>query len=200
MTAVRSAAGTIFPGAIAGALVLPRLLRNGGMLIGQEGVDYYAEIHTSPFNAIVHTIGMPLVAYGALTAVPCLWRGSVQSYRKAQDIIYVAYMAHYMTIDLNVGVAAAVVYYTPLELARQTTSRTFSHLCCSNDLIATGNAAEYDFARLNCACYGGLVMLSALVVQEIVGHSMGGDEPSRPEGVCNAILYAIYFSISHLFT
>jgi len=35
---------------------------------------------------------------------------------------------------------------------------------------------------------------TALVIQEVVGHKMGGDPPSRIEGIPNAILYAIYFS------
>ena len=39
----------------------------------------------------------------------------------------------------------------------------------------------------------------ALGIQEGVGHYIGGDIASRPEGVLNAIVYAMYFSVGHWF-
>ena len=37
-----------------------------------------------------------------------------------------------------------------------------------------------------------------LLFQEAIGHKCGGDIPSRSEGVPNAILYALYFSVVHM--
>ena len=51
---------------------------------------------------------------------------------------------------------------------------------------------------LNCFVLGVSISIVALIIQEYFGHYMGGDEPSRPEGVLNAILYAKYYSIYHI--
>ena len=42
------------------------------------------------------------------------------------------------------------------------------------------------------------ISTTALVFQEVVGHKLSGDPPSRPEAVFNAILYAMYFSANSL--
>ena len=200
MTITSSSASAIATASLTGALIIPRLLSNSGFLVGEEGVDYYAEIHTTTLNSVVHTLGMPFVAYGALTAVPGLWRGPVRSYHKLQEFVYIAYMSHYITINRQVGIAVSIIYYVPLELARQNTRRAFWHLCAANEEASTEHVVEYDFVRLNRVCYGTLIAFTALLLQEVVGHSMSGDAASRPEGVFNAILYAMYFSVSHLFT
>ena len=44
---------------------------------------------------------------------------------------------------------------------------------------------------------GFLISAMGLIFQEIVGHKLGGDIPSRFEGIPNAILYAKYYSIYH---
>ncbi len=41
-------------------------------------------------------------------------------------------------------------------------------------------------------------MVGSLVIQESIGHYIGGDPPSRPEAVPNAIVYACYYSVNHL--
>ena len=46
---------------------------------------------------------------------------------------------------------------------------------------------------------GLIVSSSALIFQELIGHWVGGDIPSRVEAIPNAILYAKYFSLHHLF-
>ena len=44
---------------------------------------------------------------------------------------------------------------------------------------------------------GLLISFIALICQEFYGHYLGGDDPSRPEGVLNAIMYAKFYSIGH---
>ena len=46
--------------------------------------------------------------------------------------------------------------------------------------------------------YGFSISFIALVFQEIAGHYYGGDDPSRLEAIPNAIIYAMYFSFSHM--
>ena len=36
-----------------------------------------------------------------------------------------------------------------------------------------------------------------MYLQEVFGHYIGGDAPSRVEAIPNAILYAPFYSISH---
>ena len=43
------------------------------------------------------------------------------------------------------------------------------------------------------------ISVSALLFQEVFGHYLGGDIPSRWEAIPNAILYAKYFAVSHIF-
>ena len=38
----------------------------------------------------------------------------------------------------------------------------------------------------------------ALFFQEIIGHTIGGDDQSRLEAIPNAIVYAMHYSVSHL--
>ena len=46
---------------------------------------------------------------------------------------------------------------------------------------------------------GFLISFSALSFQEYFGHYLGGDIASRGESVPNAIMYAMYFSVYHIF-
>ena len=46
--------------------------------------------------------------------------------------------------------------------------------------------------------HGFLISFLSLVFQEIVGHHLGGDIPSRQEDVFNAILYAVLYSTYHV--
>ena len=43
-----------------------------GVLHNNEGVDYYAEVHTTRWNAYIHTIGMPFTIHGMLLWIPSL--------------------------------------------------------------------------------------------------------------------------------
>lgn len=45
---------------------------------------------------------------------------------------------------------------------------------------------------------GFFIATTALAIQEVFGHHLGGDIPSRVEAIPNAILYAIYFSTGHI--
>lgn len=143
------------------------------LLTGRPGVDYYAEAHRSPWNATIHAVGMPFTAYGGLIVAGHLLRSSVGSGSApvAQQRVFLAYMAHYAAIDPLVAFCVFAIYGPVLMLAR----RDWQHLV-----------------------WGICVMATALFLQEALGHYIGGDMPSRGEGVLNAVVYAVFFAAEHL--
>ena len=58
--------------------------------------------------------------------------------------------------------------------------------------------SEYNYDNTFLFRKGLKIMTIALIFQEIFGHYLGGDPPSRMEAIPNAILYAMYYSVSHL--
>ena len=159
-------------------IAIPYLLNSYGMLIGYEGVQYYAEVHTTFLNSIIHTMFMPFTTYGIL-----LWAPRVITYDynlgiKIQHFLYSAYMTHYLLINPFIGALTSILYYYPLFYAK----------------LDYKNKVMYPFTS------GLFISTIALAIQEVFGHWLSGDPPSRIEAVPNAILYAMYYSVSHLFT
>lgn len=164
---------------IIGVYLLPKMLDLCGILHGEEGVIYYAEVHKSKFNSYIHTIFMPFTYLGFNMAVPAILGLSVRQASRLQLAFYCMYITHYMTINIHSGVLCAIIYSMPVLLA----SNTY-------DL----NIARYRYMLI---FMGLCISTTALFIQEIVGHYFGGDDPSRPEGVLNAILYAKYYAMAH---
>lgn len=150
-----------------------------GMLEGEEGVRYYTEVHQSKFNCYIHTMFMPSVAYGFVTALPGILRVSAELGLLITITLFFAYTAHYITIDPNITALFVAVYAPVVALA-------VDYLEKYGDEIPPWKR-------------GIKIMVVALFIQEIVGHWIGGDNPSRIEGIPNAIVYAMYFSVSHSF-
>lgn len=145
-----------------------------GILNGIQGVEYYGQAHLTDWNSYAHTIGMPFTMYGMNIWIPKLLGLNYERATDMQAFFYIVYNVHYMTISFKIGLVAALVYAIPLVLANsQYRKVTFWH--------------------------GFIVSFCALLFQEIVGHILSGDMNSRPEGVLNAILYAKYYSVYHLF-
>lgn len=163
-----------------GVYILPYLLNRFGILYGEEGVVYYAEIHKSKFNSYIHTIFMPFTYLGFNMAVPAILGLSVRQALRLQLAFYCMYITHYMTIDIHSGILYAIIYAMPVLLAGNTYKL---------------NIASYRYILI---FMGLCISTTALLIQEIVGHYFGGDYPSRPEGVLNAILYANYYAIAHI--
>ena len=80
-------------------------------------------------------------------------------------------MTHYILINKYIGLLTSIYYYIPLYLSRN----------------------QLGFKK------GILISTTALTIQELFGHWLSGDDPSRLEAIPNAIIYAIYFSVSHFF-
>jgi len=156
---------------------MPFILQNIFQLkIGQEGVDYYAEVHTTFLNSMIHTIYMPFTIYGILLFIPPVFRLDHDNAKKLQYVLYIMYMTHYILIDSTIGLYIALYYSIPLYFARLT----------------------YNKIKCNYFINGLAIATCALLVQEVHGHWYSGDPLSRFEGIPNAIIYAMYYSVSHI--
>ena len=145
---------------------------------GVEGLEYYSEVHLSRWNSYIHSLGMPFVYYGINMWFPALFNYSVFNAWKIQLFFYILYMTHYMTINFWVGLLTAIIYFVPflfsvIKYAQKTRCQSFLH--------------------------GFIVMTIFLLIQEGFGHWVGGDEWSRLEAIPNAIMYAIFYSVRHIF-
>ena len=149
------------------------------MLTGIEGVDYYGEVHHSKLNCWIHTIGMPFTFYGISCWVPALLNLSKKNRAKMQYYVWTVYFAHYLSIDFWQGMLCTICYFWSMLVANEKVS---------------GNISNWNLFK-----HGFIVSFTALICQEIFGHYIGGDDPSRFEGVPNAVMYATYFSTNHIF-
>ena len=102
-----------------------------------------------------------------------------------QWCVYLVYMGHYCTIDLFTTIIVSVIYYYSIKCGLYLTS-----------IMKSNKTGEL---RCRLIIVGLLISVVALFIQEFLGHYMGGDDASRPEGVFNAILYAKFYSIGHYF-
>jgi hypothetical protein len=147
-----------------------------GIYHGKKGVAYYAEVHTKRQNIVVHVIGMPFTIYGMTLWIPATAEAlfDFDPYL-TQYALFLYYLGLYSYISLDDCVYYCFMYFPTILLGR-----------------TTYVGGLYDVLM------GLGISTAALVFQEIVGHKMGGDPASRPEGVLNAIFYAKYFSASSL--
>ena len=170
-------------------IFLPKIFEVFNILVGQPGVDYYGEVHSTFHNSMVHTIFMPFTIYGMLLWIPQTLIYIYQwdkldkkiQIKRAIDIqyfFYIVYMTHYLTINIGIGLILMYVYAYPLQYGV-----LYYKECNTSNVIKRGLA----------------ISIISLIIQEIFGHYMSDDEASRPEAVFNAILYATYFSIGHIF-
>lgn len=159
-------------------IIFPYILKYNNVLVGIDGVNYYAEVHTSYLNSIIHTIFMPFTIYGILLWVPRLCSLNLNHSIRLQQFLYTAYMTHYMLINFTIGILTSLYYILPLYAAKLT---------------------YLNFYNKKIGYTGFKIMTVALLIQEVFGHWIGCDNLSRFEGVPNAILYAMYYSVHHLF-
>lgn len=150
-----------------------------GMDSGIEGIEYYAEVHQSKWNCLVHSFGMLFTVYGISCWVPALFRLSPGNRQWMQYFVWAALFSHYMSINFFQGFFCLLWYAIPMV--------------CANERAST------DIDNWNLFWHGFFVSFIALGCQEFFGHYLGGDDPSRPEAVPNAIAYATLFSTWHIF-
>ena len=159
-------------------LVSHHVLHVLNMKTGLEGVNYYAEVHQSKWNSYIHTLGMPFTIYGMLLWIPALCGLKSTDAHRLQKCSYIVYGIHYILICPKIGFLYGLFYGIPTWLAIRT--------------YHSGQKRSLLFRN------GLVIAFGALLFQEVVGHYGGGDQPSRLEGILNAILYAMYYSLSHV--
>ena len=148
-----------------------------GMLSGEDGVEYYSEIHTMFLNKLIHFIFMPFTIYGVLLYFPqLLFYNRRDLINRSKDMVYITYITHYLTINIIGGILTAIYTFPSLYYS-------FKH---------------YDRTGYKNIVRGFTISFLALVIQEIFGHYISGDDPSRFEAIPNAIAYAPYFAVNKL--
>lgn len=147
-----------------------------GIVSGLKGVEYYAEIHQSSWNSWMHTLFMPFTYGGFNLAIPGLLKMPFRAATKFRWLIFVSYLFHYVTISRVTTLLIALFYGSMLSYLDE----FYSCLSHRDNLML-----------------GLIVSVIALVIQEVFGHWLGGDDASRTEGIPNAILYAVFYSVQH---
>jgi hypothetical protein len=150
-----------------------------GMNYGVEGVGYYAEVHTSFWNSLIHTFFMQFTMLGMWLWIPALFNLPPRVAERVRNWSAAFYVGLYGKINWVRCIMTCMIY-TPMYIYSDYFYYTY-------------------FLRLNLLVTGLAFSVIALGIQESLGHYVGGDDPSRAEGVLNAILYAPYYSVTHFF-
>lgn len=178
------------------------------MKIGDEAIDYYAEAHLYKWNAVIHTIGMPFTACGLIQLASGILNLRRETAKQFSLAVYLLYGGHYaLLFPTKPVITYYVLYSIPLYLAfkrydklcKSKFERQGSNSHLSTSLTTTITASFSNWFNLPLIYNALTICIPSLICQEVVGHYFAGDIPSRSEGVLNAIIYAMYFSVSHLF-
>lgn len=163
------------------------------MYVGIKGVEYYKEAHLGTLNKIIHTTCMPFTIYGILYCIMsllCLNKKYINSF---SHLLYFIYGGHYFKISILGTLCYYIKYYPVIYYFNY----NYNYNRIILDTIKKKNIIKLP-VRFYLFKKGFYIMFVGLYIQEIVGHFLGGDIASRPEGVANAILYAMYFSSTEL--
>jgi len=143
-----------------------------------KGVEYYAEVHISRWNSMIHTICMPITMFGMYLCVPAMLNMSVKQAHIMMQYVFLMYMVHYMKINFYIASIWLIIYGLTANLSAYVYEKRANN-------------------KKNIVFYGLFYAITALFIQETIGHYLGGDKPSRIEAIPNAIVYAQYYAISH---
>ena len=156
-------------------LVLNKFQNIVGMETGMAGVEYYAEVHQSPWNSMVHSVCMPFTAYGTLLAVPNILFLNRKRAHIFHRGLYLFYIGHYLTMNVYITMVYTITYFFPMKEAIKRYQRS-----------------------IRCLLKGFAFATTSLLIQEIIGHYLSGDGPSRLEAAPNTIMYAAYFASQNI--
>jgi uncharacterized membrane protein YGL010W len=148
----------------------------------EDGVKYYAEVHTSFWNSLIHTMFMPVTMVGMYLWIPAIFNLNNIDALQLKENIMIFYIGLYSKISFVNTIVIMNIYFYPFIYSTELYKSLYNY----------NNNAKY------CFIYGFSISLFSLSFQEIIGHYIGGDAPSRIEAIPNAILYAKYYSVSHL--
>jgi hypothetical protein len=159
------------------------------MITGIKGVEYYSEAHLTYLNIFVHTVCMPYTIYGMLYCLSSIIFLNETYAKQFSHLLYFIYGGHYYKINLVGSLCYYIMYYPVIYLFN-----------CNYkyELIILDTLKKKKIISLPSFFYlfkkGLIISCISLTIQECIGHYIGGDIASRPDGVANAILYSMYFS------
>ena len=180
------------------------------MYVGQKGVSYYGEAHLSPWNAWIHTCMMPFSIYGILLWIPALLRLNPNYARKLIWFLYYLWGGHYYDMNKLGALMYFCMYWYTVNKAVENYKLDYEKIAYGEEkkIECSSPRVNHDYNALakkintKATWYlfkkGLLYSTLGLTFQEGFGHWLGGDIPSRPEAVLNAIVYAMYFSSAHM--
>lgn len=167
-----------------------------GMKSGWEAIDYYTEVHLSFWNSIIHTFFMPWTMFGIFVWLPAVfvgdkyivedvwdsyelrWKQNIVPYDiEMRNTIICFFLGIYLNLSPKITLAVMLWYFLPYSASMW---------------FYRSQTPFYNFV------FGFSVMVIALGIQEYFGHYLCGDDTSRIEAIPNAILYAPFYSVSHL--
>lgn len=168
------------------------------MKVGIDGVNYYGEAHLTRWNAWMHTIGMPFTIFGMIVWIPALFRLKPSIGEQLGKMLFYTYGGHYLRVNILMTLIYYLMYIVPVNMGNQYYRNYYIKNKESSTTLSLSKKTNNDvYNKLLMQGLG--ISTTALVFQELVGHWIGGDIPSRFEAIPNAILYAKLFSIYHLF-
>jgi len=144
----------------------------------QHGVDYYAEIHKTFLNSVVHSIFMPIAMFGMFLWIPVVFNLCPFDAHRLRKYVCIVYLTHYSYINIYISFLVFLYYYNSYYYA---------------------NIFYKKYSYIFSFYVGLCTSVASLSIQEIFGHYLSGDEQSRFEAIPNAVIYAPYFSVAHFF-
>lgn len=164
------------------------------IITGEKGIQYYAQAHLSDLNIYVHILCMPFTIYGILFCISSFFYLNEIYSKKISYLLYFIYGGHYFKINIYGAISFYIMYYPVIY---------YFNYYYKYDLIILDTLKKKNIIFFPSVFYlfkkGFIISFISLLTQEIIGHYMGGDIDTRPNGVLNTILYAMYFSSSKLF-
>lgn len=168
-------------------LLFDVIQRQIGMRCLEDGLLYYSEVHTTFQNSLIHTLFMPLTMFGMFLWIPGLFKLSPENTHVLKVNASLFYIGLYIRINLLDTLLVMLLYYPSFVLSGLAYDTFYTGLC------------DTSLSELN-VIFGFFISFVSLLVQEMLGHYMSGDPPSRFAAIPNAILYAPIYSVNTIKT
>ena len=148
---------------------------------------------------------MPFTIYGVSCWIPALFRlilgkwFNVYHKVRLQRVVWLWYIVHYASINPFVAFATTAWYTIACGSAYEKIVNGYSSIGYYITSLFCKNTKINKMHNWQLFVHGLIWMVISLTIQEVLGHWYGGDDPSRFEGIPNAILYAGIYPMWHTF-
>lgn len=149
---------------------------------GNSGYELYHQIHNSLANQIIHAIGMTFVVFGVFKMLGAIFASNKKTANIIQLIVYLVYLAYYLTFDPIGTLICGILYGFVLEKVIADTKYSYSSF----------SGRFKHFVR------GFVILVASLLIQEFVGHSYFEGINSNLWEIPNSIAIAPLFGANSL--